>query len=360
MPDQVTDIPRQTRTAVKFLYIALGFGVIGALFGIMSVINQASTTAMQLSIHPDTAEILLGATFIIGVAITYGVYWFFISKIHRGRNWARVTYLVLFLVGIPFGIAGMAKQLSAELPFSFVSGIAQYALQIIALVILFRKPSSEWFQQMKEPKPPAETAPTVQDQPSGASRVAGLDNPRHEASPTEQVNAPPDRLSVAGAVIAASILIVTLTVPFFHCPRGGERRGFFQVTLPKYASTWILATRARDTTIRVMGIGALCAAALTTLCTVTLAVVRRGDRRPNSQRDEPSKTKRRDLLALLFVSAVILALVTLSVNLWPIFVLPSYFHAAKVYAVGPWINAGLALVMLGMFMFAFITGRAST
>jgi len=56
--------------------------------------------------------------------------------------------LVLFVIGLPFSILPLLKSLAAN-PFSGLLGIVQIAIQLIALVFLFQKISSDWFKEMK-------------------------------------------------------------------------------------------------------------------------------------------------------------------------------------------------------------------
>ncbi len=73
---------------------------------------------------------------------------FFIWKIGHGKNWARITYLVLFILGVPFTIYNYLTTAVSIL--SIILGIAGMILQIVSLVFLFEKKSSDWFKSMKK------------------------------------------------------------------------------------------------------------------------------------------------------------------------------------------------------------------
>jgi hypothetical protein len=68
-----------------------------------------------------------------------------VAMIERGRNWARYTYLVLYLLGLPFFVIMMFDDVWRA-PVFAVSQLVQAALQTIALVFLFLRPSREWFR----------------------------------------------------------------------------------------------------------------------------------------------------------------------------------------------------------------------
>jgi FtsH-binding integral membrane protein len=123
--------PEKIRIAIKLLYITLG---IGALRSIMeaSVNTQIASPVFVMLI-----------TFCV-----LGIMWLLIYKIGKGRNWARITFLVLFVIGVPFSVLPLLRSLAAN-PISGLLGIGQTVIQIIALVLLFQKPSSNWFREMK-------------------------------------------------------------------------------------------------------------------------------------------------------------------------------------------------------------------
>jgi FtsH-binding integral membrane protein len=123
--------PDQIRTTIKLLYITLGIG--------------AFRSIMEASVNTQIASpvFVMLITFCV-----LGIMWLLIYKIGKGRNWARITFLVLFVNGLPFSVLPLLRSLAAN-PISGVLGIGQTVIQIIALVLLFQKPSSNWFREMK-------------------------------------------------------------------------------------------------------------------------------------------------------------------------------------------------------------------
>jgi len=79
---------------------------------------------------------------------TLGITGVFIYAVARGRNWARITFLIFAIIGIPLAVKPLQDSLAAS-PFSGILGILQSLLQIVGLVLLFLKPSSDWFNRMK-------------------------------------------------------------------------------------------------------------------------------------------------------------------------------------------------------------------
>ena len=73
--------PSVVNKAVRLLYIAL---VIGVLRGTMEAVNISKKS-------------LIGVFIMIAIL---GLSWFFIYKINCGRNWARIMFLILFILSI--------------------------------------------------------------------------------------------------------------------------------------------------------------------------------------------------------------------------------------------------------------------
>jgi hypothetical protein len=125
--------PGKVSTAVKLLYIALGLGFLRNVL-----------EASRLSWTGSAGFVML---------ITLAVFAFGLLLIHmigRGENWARIIFLVAFILIIPFVIIFLA--FSAANPIYGLLGLGQILLPIIALVFLFQKPSSAWFRNLKTRK----------------------------------------------------------------------------------------------------------------------------------------------------------------------------------------------------------------
>jgi len=129
--------PDKVSTAVTLLWITIAVGVIRSIMEFSNSLETATASGF-------------GPGFVIFITFfTLAFLAFFIFMIGNGKNWARITFLVLFIIGIPFSILPATQSLIAN-PISGILGISQTILQIIALVFLFQKPSSDWFKSMKK------------------------------------------------------------------------------------------------------------------------------------------------------------------------------------------------------------------
>ena len=76
------------------------------------------------------------------------------AAISRGVNWARVTFLVLFLLGLP-GMFFIRELLLRESRVSLVILAAQTVFQLTAAALLFLPASTAWFRNRGRSNKPA-------------------------------------------------------------------------------------------------------------------------------------------------------------------------------------------------------------
>ena len=132
MESETTPIeaPKKIKQAVNLVYLSLAIGLV------KSILYETMTSQKMLS-DPKALSIGVFVIVIIG---------FFGYKIGQGKNWARITLLVLFILGMiwypfivlsEFGISPMIGIIS----------IVQMLIQLYVLIILFNKESKEWFSR---------------------------------------------------------------------------------------------------------------------------------------------------------------------------------------------------------------------
>lgn len=121
--------PEKVSLAVNLLYASLGISV-------LAIFVQAAQAPASLS-----------AFFVVIPLITLSIMGFLFYMIDKGKNWARITYLVLTILGA-FSIFTTISNFS-QAPLQNSIGIGNWVLQITALVLLFQTPSSMWFTEMK-------------------------------------------------------------------------------------------------------------------------------------------------------------------------------------------------------------------
>jgi hypothetical protein len=123
-----TERPKKVQNAMTILYVTLGIGIVRAVI-------EASANAQ-----------MAGVGFLIFITVlVFAAMVFLIGMIGRRRNWARITFLVLFLLGLLPSILPLIRSFTLS-PISGVLGLAQVVLQVMALVFLFQQESSVWFR----------------------------------------------------------------------------------------------------------------------------------------------------------------------------------------------------------------------
>jgi hypothetical protein len=130
-PAAPADRPTVVTRAVWLLYLALLIGFI-----------RAVVTVVRFARGLGGPELFVAISF--GV-IFFGLYLFLVTKISVGRNWARIVYLILVLVGLPFAIPSYI----GELKMSLLAGSIDFMILILQLAgtaLLFTSNSNRWFR----------------------------------------------------------------------------------------------------------------------------------------------------------------------------------------------------------------------
>src|SRR5215831_8989516 len=127
--DQRIDRPRHVFHAVALLWITLILQATG-LFFMWRLFRLADAMFLAL---------------IAFSTVTWGITAWIVAMIERGRNWARITYLVLFLLGAPFVVVSIVVSFRYT-PIAALSAVLQLALQLTAMIMVFIPPAGAWFR----------------------------------------------------------------------------------------------------------------------------------------------------------------------------------------------------------------------
>lgn len=91
-------------------------------------------------------------TVLIGALINSALRALFIYKIFNRRNWARIIYLLFFILGVLLAIRSYVRLFfhPAELNYPVVMGylgLACILIELVALALLFSGPGNLWFKR---------------------------------------------------------------------------------------------------------------------------------------------------------------------------------------------------------------------
>ena len=123
--------PKETTSAIQFLYVSLAIGLIRAVF--------------LLTQRTSGAALILAALIVISF---FALGFFLIWKISAGRKWARIILLVLVLINLPFAVLANISELKQ----SVLSGTVSILIEVILWIgtyLLFTKNSNLWFRSRK-------------------------------------------------------------------------------------------------------------------------------------------------------------------------------------------------------------------
>ena len=128
MPTQaLSERPPKVSHAVKLFYVVVGIGIVRA---VMTILRHADVRSPY--------------SLIITKLIIYAGSLYLIHQLGKGRNWARWSMVVIFIIAIPLTILPAFASFSYN-PVHTLLGFMQIVLYIIGMAFLFHGSSSSWF-----------------------------------------------------------------------------------------------------------------------------------------------------------------------------------------------------------------------
>jgi hypothetical protein len=80
-----------------------------------------------------------------------GISLFFFQMIRRGKDWARITYLIMIIFIFETSIPQIIKIIKLYHFFGILT-ILQFFLQFVAILLLFRRQAADWFKEIRDEK----------------------------------------------------------------------------------------------------------------------------------------------------------------------------------------------------------------
>ena len=124
---ELSERPPKVSLAIKLLYLVVGIGMIRA---VMTVLRHADVRSPYF--------------FILTKFFIYTGSLFLIYQLGKGKNWAKVSLVVILAISIPLTILPAFESISHN-PIHTLLGFMQIILYVVALVFLFHNNSSNWF-----------------------------------------------------------------------------------------------------------------------------------------------------------------------------------------------------------------------
>ena len=124
--------------------------LISAISTLILAVPKLFSSRVWLS---EGVEFLVSVVFAIGfLTIPYWFVWFLLKKISQRKNWARITYLILLLIGLAMSVPDWLKNSGWSI-LSTLFGIALGYLNVKHTLSLFSEASNVWFESSDEPSP---------------------------------------------------------------------------------------------------------------------------------------------------------------------------------------------------------------
>ena len=150
--------PKRVLVAITLLYAALGIGIARIMLELQARLPITGPPWLMAMVNQTGIAWLLPIFMILSAFVTTALFLVIIYLIGQGNNWARISFLALWLIGILLFLEAVPlRRFLAVHPISGMFALLQYLLQVVALVLLFQNKSSRWFRKAVGPAQPAKT-----------------------------------------------------------------------------------------------------------------------------------------------------------------------------------------------------------
>jgi len=124
--------PKEVTLAVKLLWTSLLLGVAGMFFQPLN----ATATAQWIGV-------------IIGAGAVFGIWAWIVAKIAKGRNWARILFLVLVILGLVVTalVLPTAMTIYRARPLNGLVSLINLVIEVVTMYLLLTAPARAWFKQ---------------------------------------------------------------------------------------------------------------------------------------------------------------------------------------------------------------------
>ena len=129
--------PKEVTLAVKLLWASFALGIVGMFFQPMYATGSATTTMAPWIV------------ILIFSGIAFAIWAWVITKSANGRNWARILFLVLAIIGLvgTAFVVPMALAIYKARPLTGLLSVVNFALEIYTMYLLLTAPARAWFKQ---------------------------------------------------------------------------------------------------------------------------------------------------------------------------------------------------------------------
>lgn len=143
--------PQAVKKAIQALCVALVLIAVGHIYSY--VITPEIVKGMKLPEGVTLAQAIesIRQSLAIGGVLAILIIGFLIYHTAQGRNWARIIYLIFFLLGLMAFLADVQFAQTEGIIYLVVAALV-YVLELFAMILLFSRSGNQWFKEMKNLK----------------------------------------------------------------------------------------------------------------------------------------------------------------------------------------------------------------
>jgi uncharacterized membrane protein len=152
--------PQEIKQSYMLWLVAIGFAVIGLIISVVSL--AGTTTVSGTGVSGGASSVQVGGAAVavtdavVGV-ILFGVWYLFVHKMREGRQWARITLLVIGILAFLSFLSSLALQGGAAAAgfsvagggsnvASIIVGVLEWLAVIGAVIMMFRPSANAYFR----------------------------------------------------------------------------------------------------------------------------------------------------------------------------------------------------------------------
>lgn len=145
-PGRSAQMPGSVATAVKLIWASIALSLLSAVltFAMLDTIVDQAVESAGANVDADLVRTTAIIGGVIGLVISVGLTLLLLMFIKKGANWARITYTVLAVIGLLFGLIGLAGEQPVLMR---LLGIISMLLTVAILFFLWKKESNAWFSK---------------------------------------------------------------------------------------------------------------------------------------------------------------------------------------------------------------------
>lgn len=130
--------PREVRTATVLFHLGLLMGLLGIFLDVFWAGFGVTRPSAALAVAYGAA--------VLGIVLL-------VEHIAIGRNWARISYLVLYIVGLPLALLFLARHAAQLSPFTLLLIAGLLTANFTGLLLVFQASARPWFHRDRQYRP---------------------------------------------------------------------------------------------------------------------------------------------------------------------------------------------------------------